>query len=533
MGQYTIKDIQDQAELLKADVQRIYRSLYIKLGFFPKSLDQVPYYIIQRLFPSPTKEPLTITPSTEQQEFTTPENIKYDPIIVNGVTSDIDGNIVPENIKEGITILGVAGTLSNGGVDGSGTFIVPSDMKFGYSNFVELPSYFDFRNVTDMNHLFCYCTKLTTIPQIDTSNVTDMSYLFHECNSLTSVPQLVTTNVQNMTNMFYNCSQLTGIFQMDTSNVQSMNSMFAGCTNLVDVPQLVTTNVSDMSNMFSGCSSLATIPQMSTSNVSSMNSMFSGCSNLTTIPQMDTSNVSSMNQMFVKCINLQSIPLLDTSKITNMEDMFHGCESLTEIPLLDTSNVQIMAYMFSECRSLTTIPLLNTSNVYTMVGMFMGCTNLTTIPQIDVSNVDSMEDMFYNCSNLQSVPQLNTHMVSNMNYLFNSCISLTTVEGIDFSGLTSELTYLFGYTSSMPKLTRFIVNGMIDVSISDNYSIKALTAIDYESVKSILAAADRTGNTNAKELAFNRTMTDQNGELAALVASCTSKGWTISGLTLQ
>ena len=85
MGHYTIKDIQDQTELLKADVQSIYRSIYTKFGVFPNSLDQVPYYIIQRLYPSPTKEPLTITPSTEQQEFTTPENIKYDPIIVNEI----------------------------------------------------------------------------------------------------------------------------------------------------------------------------------------------------------------------------------------------------------------------------------------------------------------------------------------------------------------------------------------------------------------------------------------------------------------
>ena len=82
-------------------------------------------------------------------------------------------------------------------------------------------------------------------------------------------------------------------------------------------------------------------------------------------------------------------------------------------------------------------------------------------------------------------------------------------------------------------MTLFIVNGKINTSITDSYGIKSLTKIDYDSVKSILAAADRTDNTNAKELAFNRTMTDQNGELAALVSSCTSKGWTISGLTLQ
>lgn len=120
-----------------------------------------------------------------------------------------------------------------------------------------------------------------------------------------------------------------------------------------------------------------------------------------------------------------------------------------------------------------------------------------------------------------------------MGFMFDRCYDLTTVEGIDFSGLTSNLTNLFGYTSNITNLTRFIVNGKINVSISDNYSISKLTAIDYDSVKSILAAADRTDNTNAKTLTFNRTMTDQNGELAALVSSCTSKGWTITGLTLQ
>ena len=117
--------------------------------------------------------------------------------------------------------------------------------------------------------------------------------------------------------------------------------------------------------------------------------------------------------------------------------------------------------------------------------------------------------------------------------MFNGCEKLTTVEGIDFSGLTSSPSYLLGFSSSMPNITRFIVNGKINVSISDNYGTKALTAIDYDSVKSILEAANRTDNTNAKTLAFNRTMTDQNGELAALVASCSTKGWTITGLTIQ
>lgn len=311
MGQYTIKDVQNRAELLKDDIDNIYRALNDKLGSSPETLDKVPEYILS-IPDLPTEEPLTITPTIDGQEISTFEDLKYNPITVEPVTSAIDSNIQPENIKQGVSILGVAGTLSGG----SGVFMVPDGTKFTNSTFTEIPS------------------------NLDTSNVTDMSKMFYECSNLTSIPQL------------------------------------------------------------------------------------------------------------------------NTSNVTNMNWMFHSCSLLA------------------------------------------------TIPQLDTANVTNMDSIFYNCS------------------------SLTTVEGIDFSGLNSSPS-LSGPYSSNPNITRFIVNGKINVSISDNYSIKALTAIDYDSVKSILAAADRTDNNDAKELAFNRTMTDQNGELAALVASCSTKGWTITGLTLQ
>ena len=386
MGQYTIKDVQNRAEVLKNDVDNIYRALNDKLGSSPETLDKVPEYILS-IPDLPTEEPLTITPTIDGQEISALDDLKYNPITVEPVTSAIDSNIQPENIKEGVTILGVAGTLKSGG--GSDVFVVPDGMKFAYSSIAEISSNFDFSNVTDMNRMFFECSNLITIPQLDTSSVTTAEQMFYSC------------------------------------------------------------------------------------------------SNLTTIPQLDTSSVTTAEQMFYSCSKLVAIPQLNTSNATNMNNMFYNCISLTAIPQLDTSNV---------------------------------------------TNIGSM---FYGCSNLTAIPQLDTSKVTNMGSIFAGCSALTTVEGIDFSGLTSDLNRLFGYTSSMSKLTRFIVNGKINVSISDNYSIKALTAIDYDSVKSILTAASNTDNTNAKELAFNRTMTDQNGELAALVASCSTKGWTISGLTLQ
>ena len=382
------------------------------------------------------EESFNVQPTIAEQTITPTEGSVFSGGTVHAVTSAIDSNIQPENIKEGVSILGVAGTLSGGG--GSDVFVVSDGTKFGYSAFTELPSNWDFSNVTDMDRMFYYCSNLITIPLLDTSKVTNMA------------------------------------------------------------------------------------------------NTFNGCKNLTSIPLLDTSKVTNIGGMFESCPNLTSIPLLDTSNVINMSYTFSHCDRLKTIPQIITSKVTRMDHMFSNCIKLTSIPLLDTSNVTTMTEMFYGCQNLTTIPQLNTSKVTNIGSMFSNCDGLISISQLNTSKATYMNYLFSGCRSLTTVEGIDFSGLTSNLTNLFGYNvSSMPNLTKFIVNGKINVSISDNYSIKPLTAIDYDSVKSILAAADRTDNTNAKTLAFNRTMTDQNGELAALVASCTSKGWTISGLTLQ
>ena len=164
-------------------------------------------------------------------------------------------------------------------------------------------------------------------------------------------------------------------------------------------------------------------------------------------------------------------------------------------------------------------------------GMKFGKSMLTKFPSnLDFSNVRDMTEMFYE-ADIDYIPRLNTQNAVSMRWMFKYTYNLKAVEGIDFSGLTSDLIELFGTNTDKSNIKRFIVNGKINVSISDNYSIKALTAIDYDSVKSILEAANRTDNTNKKTLAFNLEISDPNRELAALVASCTSKGWTITGLT--
>ena len=382
------------------------------------------------------EEVFDVQPTTAEQTITPTAGSVFSGGTVHAVTSAIDNNIQPENIKEGVSILGVAGTLSGGGssVIYDGSFDEDGLRAIGWTDE-------DIALFEEINPHFAW--------QNDQYKVSE------ENKALYLLDDLKPSSYRNNPNITF----------VPKKNMESYFAKSMG---------------------FSGMKYIKGIPSYDTSNMNSTYLLFSSCAKLTTIPNLDTSNTTDFACMFQNCTNLITIPSLDTSKANRVSSMFKGCTSLTTIPSLDTSNATDLDTMFSDC------------------------TNLKIIPRLDTSKATDLKSML------------------------SGCPSLTTVEGIDFSGLTSNLIEFFGTSSiRIPNLTRFIVNGKINVSISDNYSIKKLIAIDYDSVKSILAAADRTDNTNAKSLAFNRTMTDQNGELAALVASCTSKGWTISGLTLQ
>ena len=482
------------------------------------------------------EESFDVQPTTAEQTIVPTEGSVFSSGTVHAVTSAIDSNIQPENIKEGVSILGVAGTLSEG-ITPAGTIAINLNGTYDVTNYASAEV-----NVGDTPD-YRYAKGTVDRAGLKAIGWTDEDILTYEQNNPHFTWQNDQFKVSDENKALYSLDDPKPSSYRNNPNIEfvpkkNMESYFANYQAFYNmkyikgIPFYDASAVTDMQNMFANCSNLTTIPQLNTSNGTNMLGMFANCSNLTTIPQLDTSKVTNMNQMFANCSNLTNIPLLDTSKVTNMDRMFWLCKSLRNIPLLDTSNVTDMSEMFSFCSKLTTIPQLNTSNVTDMNQMFSECEELVTIPQLDTSKVTNMNNMFNRCLKLTSIPQLDTSKVTNIQYMLSNCNELTTVGGIDFSGLTSDLTDLFGWGWEMTKLTRFIVNGKINVSIGGR-CIEKLTAIDYDSVKSILAAADRTDNTNAKTLAFNRTMTDQNGELAALVASCTSKGWTISGLTLQ
>ena len=172
-----------------------------------------------------------------------------------------------------------------------------------YERLQKILSYNTTSSVTDMSGMFYYCSKLTTIPQIDTSKVTYMNSMFSSCSSLTTIPQLDTSNVTNMSSMFQTCQKLTTIPQLDTSNVTSMSNMFYYCYELTTIPKLNTSKVKSMSYMFYSCNKLTTI------DISHMNITSTSYSN------RFAQDCYSLTKLIIR--NMNRIPTLSSNAFTN------------------------------------------------------------------------------------------------------------------------------------------------------------------------------------------------------------------------
>lgn len=332
----------------------------------------------------------------------------------------------------------------------------------------------DTSNVTNMNQMFCSCTKLTALDvnMLNTSSVVNMSSMFQGCSSLTTLDldNLDTSNVTNMQSMFNGCTKLESIdiAKLNTSNVTNMSQMFRNCSSLtsLDVSKWDTSNVTNMGGnqewgyrfygMFYNCSKLTNIDvsNWNTSSAENLSGMFYKCSGLTNldISNWDTSNVRNMAHMFMDCNRLESLDVskFSTSKVTDMRFLFANCSKLSEIDVSqwDTSNTTCTAGMFYNCSKVTSLDIahFDMSKVTWTYGMFQGCSQLTSldVSQWDVGNLDCVGGyaspagapwegtfgMFLGCNKLETLDVSNWDVskVRNFGSMFANCSKLKSLD---------------------------------------------------------------------------------------------------------
>ena len=209
----------------------------------------------------------SITPTTSEQVISADEQYSgLDKVTVEAVTSEVDDNIQPSNIKEGVTILGVTGTLENPdfvfnvsafqymdqkSVDEmiKHTNVIVDTRTFYRSTMTELNLIKDIQVNTDsirdkLDEAFYLCKNLERI----NSNgfkikfkqpVNSLSRLFGDCVNLKEIDLGILEceydkSLLNVSSLFYNCKSLIKVKGLHISGI-SVTDMFKGCTSLVNV----------------------------------------------------------------------------------------------------------------------------------------------------------------------------------------------------------------------------------------------------------------------------------------------------------
>ena len=255
----------------------------------------------------PTTQSKTVEPSIEEQTITPDEGIfALSSVTVNPVTSEIDENIKAENIKDGVSILGVGGTvepfrepvlqdktvnptseiqeiIADEGYDGLNKVVVNAQTGVDINDYLET-------TITNANHNNFLSNIFKKFPKINVET-NDLSYLFYMYKG-TVYPELDTKNVVNMDYMLNNNAMVEAPYY-DTSSATSMYYFLGSCTNLTKIPLYDTSKNKAFYSFCASCTSLKEFPPLDLSSAETISGMFANDRNLVTIPELNCKNVDT------------------------------------------------------------------------------------------------------------------------------------------------------------------------------------------------------------------------------------------------
>lgn len=258
--------------------------------------------------PTQTK---SITPTSTTQNIT-PDSGKF----LSKVTITGDSNLVASNIKSGVSIFGVNGTLE----EGSGS-VEASEWSENEDAIVgrTLTSYTNDRIKSIGSYAFASCTSLTTVSFPACTSIGN--YAFRYCSSLATISFPACTSIGNYafdgctslttisfpacicisTYAFSSCSFLTTISFPACTSIGSY--AFNSCRSLITVSFPVCTSISN--HAFAYCRSLTTalFPACKTISIYA----FTSCNSLTTISFPACTNID--RNAFLYCFRISNIQL--------------------------------------------------------------------------------------------------------------------------------------------------------------------------------------------------------------------------------
>ena len=276
------------------------------------------------IYVDPITQEKTVIPTAEQQIVTPDE--EYTGLSKVTVEAIQDDNLIPENIKNGVDILGVTGNFI-------GSKYAPRFISFSKYNGTELDeelANLDTSNLTSTYGMFSGCEYLTNLnlSNFNTSHVKTMDYMFNSCPRLVDLDlsNFITNNVIGMAHMCSYCTSLRSLSNLNTSNLQNITSIFYGCQSLVDLDlsNFDTSKVYNFSYAFYNCKKLIVIPKLNANSATNINYFVYGCSSLT-----DFGGLENLGQAYSKTTSANN---------SNYKLDLSTCTSLTEQSLINVLN---------------------------------------------------------------------------------------------------------------------------------------------------------------------------------------------------
>ena len=154
------------------------------------------------------------------------------------ILQDKNTNLLPENIKKDVTILGVTGTLESAlEINPDNTFADATakefyDIQAAYDEME--PRVLTNTDKTIDAHMYCIPTKSDGTPLLDTSNLTNMEEMFMYCRNLKTIPKLNISNVTDLRHCWESCSSLVYVPYMPANIKANFGAAFGQDDNLSD-----------------------------------------------------------------------------------------------------------------------------------------------------------------------------------------------------------------------------------------------------------------------------------------------------------
>ena len=317
----------------------------------------------------------TINPTTNNQVVVADTGYELASVTVNAVTNEIDGNIQPNNIKKDVEILGVIGKLDT--IDLSDATATANDIAQGKTAYI-----------ADGKVTGSYIDRL----QWKCDNMKSLAYEFYNYsgNDFSILEGLDTSQVTDISHMFYNCKDLSNLnlSNLNFNNVEKVDYMFRNAFGIENV-NLNLPNCTSAQYMFYGFDTKNTKLKSIEITLSKLCSLYSFCQ--WQKPSGTSYTVTINNSNYIKDIS----SAFYSSNVSHIYD--NGEEKL------DVINTNSLRYTFSGCNVLEYINLLNTQNVTDFTGCFHNNRKNETIKTLDLISATQVNDIFADCRALTNL----------------------------------------------------------------------------------------------------------------------------------